>query len=281
MEEILASIRRILREDEGTRAPAEEDDVLVLKDSMVADDDVLVLKDSMVADEDVLVLKDSMVADEDMLVLDSSMMAPADISTGTELPAETGLIAAHDESPVVEAHEPVHFASEPTIDTHMFDQPPPAEPEPEPAPVVVHEEFKLSPEDLVAPAPVPEPPPPPVPEPKAVPEDTFDEIFAKAAFVPPPPARQKEPVMESQIQSPEFLISEEASSAVANSIGSLMRSISTDRAVSVRPGGLTIEDIVREEIRPVLKAWFDTHLPSLVERIVRAEVGRVIDRTQL
>jgi len=279
MEEILASIRRILREDEGTRAPAEEDDVLVLKDSMVADDDVLVLKDSMVADEDVLVLKDSMVADEDMLVLDSSMMAPADISTGTELPAETGMIAAHDEVRVVEDHEPVHFASESTIDTHMFDQLPPEEAEPEP--VAVHVEVAPEPEMVVAAAPEPEPPAPPAPEPKAVPEDNFEEIFAKAAFAPPPPARQKEPVMESQIQSPEFLIGEEASNAVANTIGSLMRSISTERAVAVRPGGLTIEDIVREEIKPVLKAWFDTHLPSLVERIVRAEVGRVIDRTQL
>jgi cell pole-organizing protein PopZ len=60
-----------------------------------------------------------------------------------------------------------------------------------------------------------------------------------------------------------------------------MQSISTERAVSVSRGGITIEDIVREEIRPVLKAWFDTHLPTLVERIVRAEIGRVVDRTQV
>ena len=37
---------------------------------------------------------------------------------------------------------------------------------------------------------------------------------------------------------------------------------------------------MREEIKPVLKAWLDTHLPTLVERIVRAEIGRVIDRSQ-
>ena len=33
-------------------------------------------------------------------------------------------------------------------------------------------------------------------------------------------------------------------------------------------------------VKPVLKAWLDTHLPPLVERIVRAEIERVIDRTQ-
>ena len=30
----------------------------------------------------------------------------------------------------------------------------------------------------------------------------------------------------------------------------------------------------------MLKAWLDAHLPSLVERIVRAEIERVIDRTK-
>jgi cell pole-organizing protein PopZ len=31
----------------------------------------------------------------------------------------------------------------------------------------------------------------------------------------------------------------------------------------------------------VLKAWLDTQLPSLAERVVRAEIKRVIDRTSL
>jgi cell pole-organizing protein PopZ len=31
----------------------------------------------------------------------------------------------------------------------------------------------------------------------------------------------------------------------------------------------------------MLKAWLDSHLPALVERIVRAEIERVVDRTQL
>jgi cell pole-organizing protein PopZ len=50
--------------------------------------------------------------------------------------------------------------------------------------------------------------------------------------------------------------------------------------VQVGRPGVTIEDLVREEIKPVLKAWLDSHLPSLVERVVRAEIGRVVDRMQ-
>ena len=52
----------------------------------------------------------------------------------------------------------------------------------------------------------------------------------------------------------------------------------TDRTTQVRSGGPTIEDIVREEMRPLLKAWLDANLPPLVERLVRAEIERVVGR---
>jgi cell pole-organizing protein PopZ len=37
----------------------------------------------------------------------------------------------------------------------------------------------------------------------------------------------------------------------------------------------TLEDLVREMLRPMLKSWLDDNLPGLVERIVRAEIERV------
>jgi cell pole-organizing protein PopZ len=37
--------------------------------------------------------------------------------------------------------------------------------------------------------------------------------------------------------------------------------------------------VVREEIRPLLKEWLDTHLPALMERLVRAEIERVVSRS--
>ena len=48
--------------------------------------------------------------------------------------------------------------------------------------------------------------------------------------------------------------------------------------VPVHRGGPTIEDIVREEMRPMLKQWLDTHLQALVERQVRAEIERIVGR---
>jgi hypothetical protein len=64
------------------------------------------------------------------------------------------------------------------------------------------------------------------------------------------------------------------------SIRRILTEEENERAVTVGRPGVTIEDLVREEIKPVLKSWLDTHLPNLVERVVRTEIGRVIDRMQ-
>jgi uncharacterized protein len=40
-------------------------------------------------------------------------------------------------------------------------------------------------------------------------------------------------------------------------------------------GGRTVEELVTELIRPMLKTWLDDNLPALSERLVRAEVERV------
>ena len=37
----------------------------------------------------------------------------------------------------------------------------------------------------------------------------------------------------------------------------------------------TLEDLVREMLRPMLKSWLDDNLPGLVERLVRSEIERV------
>ena len=37
----------------------------------------------------------------------------------------------------------------------------------------------------------------------------------------------------------------------------------------------TLEDLVREMLRPLLKGWLDDNLPGMVERIVRQEIERV------
>lgn len=66
----------------------------------------------------------------------------------------------------------------------------------------------------------------------------------------------------------ERLVSAPASSAVSAAFGSLQRTMSAAPPRSV-------DDLVTEALKPMLKAWLDENLPALVERLVRAEIERV------
>ena len=74
------------------------------------------------------------------------------------------------------------------------------------------------------------------------------------------------------------LLAPETEAAATSSVGTLMRTLASERALRVYRGGPTIEDLVREELRPLLKQWLDANLPDLVERLVRAEIERVVRR---
>lgn len=74
------------------------------------------------------------------------------------------------------------------------------------------------------------------------------------------------------------LVAPETARAAAASVSELVATLAGERTTRVYGGGPTIEDLVRAELRPVLKEWLDTHLPPLVERLVRAEIERVVSR---
>ena len=64
------------------------------------------------------------------------------------------------------------------------------------------------------------------------------------------------------------IMSQATSAAVDSAFNQLTQSVFTQN-------GQTIEDLVREMLRPMLKTWLDDNLPGLVERLVRAEIERV------
>jgi hypothetical protein len=74
------------------------------------------------------------------------------------------------------------------------------------------------------------------------------------------------------------LVAPEAAAAAASSVGSLVRTLAAGRATQVYSGGPTLEDLVRGELRPLLKEWLDANLPPIVERLVRTEIERVVGR---
>ena len=67
---------------------------------------------------------------------------------------------------------------------------------------------------------------------------------------------------------PEQLISTATSAAVDSAFNALAQTVLVQNA-------RTLEDLVREMLRPMLKSWLDDNLPGLVERLVRTEIERV------
>ncbi|MFY9899656.1 MAG: DUF2497 domain-containing protein, partial [Xanthobacteraceae bacterium] len=64
------------------------------------------------------------------------------------------------------------------------------------------------------------------------------------------------------------LMSNATSAAVDSAFNALAQTVLVHNA-------RTLEDLVREMLRPMLKVWLDDNLPGLVERLVRAEIERV------
>jgi cell pole-organizing protein PopZ len=149
-----------------------------------------------------------------------------------------------------------------------------------------------APEAPTAEEPEPAPPPPRAPEPEFTPPPiTPPPVFARPEpepvdltpdmlVTPPNPGAlpSASPPPRMAMDDASGLIAPAAAAAAAASVGSLLRAVSSERGSQVYRGGPSIEDIVREEIRPILKDWLDTHLPPLVERLVRAEIERVVNR---
>jgi uncharacterized protein len=69
-------------------------------------------------------------------------------------------------------------------------------------------------------------------------------------------------------EEPGGLISSAAGAAVDSAFNALAETVLVQNA-------RTLEDLVREMLRPMLKVWLDDNLPGLVERLVRAEIERV------
>jgi uncharacterized protein len=83
----------------------------------------------------------------------------------------------------------------------------------------------------------------------------------------PPPAREPDRPTATE-RNDRTLMSPSTSAAVDSAFNTLAQTVLVQN-------GRTLEDLVREMLRPMLKTWLDDNLPGMVERLVRAEIERV------
>jgi cell pole-organizing protein PopZ len=223
MEEILASIRRIIADDEAKPSAAEK-------------------PASALAAAKPAVMKD----------IPPSAIAPA------PKPAPPAPKPAP--APPPPAPEPVASNNQDDIDAMLASLDAatpeadirPAQPEPE------ADVFELT--DEMA---LPEPAPAAATFNKVEPQDDIEFTEAKASRRQP----AYEPPFESAAPARPIL-SHSTVSAVESAFHSLANTVLSNNA-------RTLEDLVKEMLRPMLKSWLDDNLPGLVERIVKAEIERV------
>lgn len=185
------------------------------------------------------------------------------------------------------------------------DAAPSAAPEADPEPVAEEAEdeddeildltTRIDPEP--GPEPEPQPEPEPEPEPAVEPEPASvldpEPDFETAAFAEPAP--EEEPAIEE----PDFaedvgeaprpddsdgLLSAASAAAAVAALSEVSRSLQGGgrggEALPLGESQTTLEALVRQALKPLLKGWLDENLPPLVERIVRDEVRRLARRAE-
>ncbi|MGJ4889018.1 PopZ family protein [Bradyrhizobium sp. HKCCYLR20261] len=232
MEEILASIRRIIADDEGKPAAAEK----------------------AAAPEPVKAEKPAAAAAPKPVMND---IPPSKIAPAKPAPAPPPAAAASNSQDDIDALLAGLDETTPAVEARA----PEPEPEPEPEVLELTDDMAVAPP---TPAPAPAPAPAAASFKKVEPQDDIEFIEAgrvnkkaasfDSAFEPVAP---KQPILAPQTVN-----------AVESAFNALANTVLSNNA-------RTLEDLVKEMLRPMLKSWLDDNLPALVERIVKAEIERV------
>lgn len=207
IEDILASIRRIISDDdeEGVEDDAQDDNDAPVMAEPAVKEDLISVDDAIDMDDDVLELTEAMIEDND----DAQI-------TADDIDAMFGANLEANEEPIIEepaVTEPEVVATTPVVEEEMV----------EVAPVVEMRDMEEDNDDLLT-----------------------SEVAAMAA-------------------------------GSLSKLSALEKSDVTPSS-SVTVGTISLDEIVRQEVRPILKQWLNDNLTTIVERAVEKEISKLKDR---
>jgi uncharacterized protein len=105
--------------------------------------------------------------------------------------------------------------------------------------------------------------------------ETHEESQPVAAAEPPHPVHDHVRDADLENEGDSYRDLSKASLISATTTAAVDSAFNTLAQTVLVQNGRTLEDLVREMLRPMLKIWLDDNLPSMVERLVRAEIERV------
>jgi cell pole-organizing protein PopZ len=133
------------------------------------------------------------------------------------------------------------------------------------------------------------------PEAETEPEHAPEELVMNEAADPSVADRDTEPSIgrpgvaaeeDVFLLSPEMrasgptLVSQQAAENSMDVLSQLARAILDRRDIAVAARDVTLESMVREMLRPLLREWLDRNLPYLIERLVKKEIDLMINRAE-
>ncbi len=98
----------------------------------------------------------------------------------------------------------------------------------------------------------------------------FEEQRGRAMPEPPPPSPQARAAFEGLVSPPQAERTVDIFSELHDRL--------SGPETPIGAGYKTLEQMTVEVMRPMLKDWLDTHLPSMVERLVQEEIERMVHR---
>jgi cell pole-organizing protein PopZ len=135
---------------------------------------------------------------------------------------------------------------------------------------------------------IPAAPPRPAPAPpRAVPVETDVQktpSFAETQPSAPVPSQATAPTrpLPAEASMTEQLVSTDAASLSTAALAKLARvAVPPTLPPQLPAGGITVEQLVIDLLKPMLKDWLDQNLPAVVERIVEEEVKKLVRRAEL
>jgi cell pole-organizing protein PopZ len=238
MEEILASIRRIIADDDGAKPAAQAD-----------------MKADVKAPEPAPAPPPAPAAPK---VPPPLAKAPPPLAKAPPAPPKPAPVPTPPPVP------PAAAIKQDDIDAMLagLDEPEPPKAPPRPAEPDV---LELT-EAMQAPA-----PPPPAPAFRTI-DGRQDVVFDEVPEREPPRAVERPRPAPALSPAPAVLNEQIISSATAAAVDSAFNALAQTVLVQ---NAKTLEDLVKEMLRPMLQHWLDNNLPTLVERLVRQEIERV------
>ncbi|MDX1575356.1 MAG: DUF2497 domain-containing protein [Kiloniellales bacterium] len=243
MEEILASIRKIISEDDPGKVQAAAGD-----GAADADDDMEAGATQGAESDDAEPMELTQMVSEDGSVVDLRAESQA-VPPAVEEPS------ASEERNAEEAAAEPAAESPPTIVKPLV-----------PEGTRVHAEREG--EDDGVPAPEPQEPEAAARDPEVGPE--MEPGAEDQASAPDAAAARA-----SRKPEPEGLVSAEATAAATAAMSRLKDRLAAGH-MAVGGGDKSLEALARETMAPHLKSWLDRNLPELVERIVREEIEKLV-----